>query len=134
MAQKLVQNACSYLFLRGRTYYFRFALPIPLRRKFPSLPAEVKRSLRTDSYSDALALISKKLTLIRLIQRSTDLKSVKSLIDRLVDFSQEFQVWVSERLKQLQQKAPAASVQTVAVPPAASPKPEAKEGVIKSTT
>ncbi|PSL15398.1 phage integrase family protein [Marinobacterium halophilum] len=126
MAQKLVQNACSYLFLRGRTYYFRFALPTPLRRKFPSLPAEVKRSLRTDSYSDALALISKKLPLIRLIQRCSDLESVKSLIGRLVDFSQEFHVWVSDRLKQLQQKTPPSSVQPQTVSPAQSLKPEAK--------
>ncbi|WP_369832129.1 DUF6538 domain-containing protein [Motiliproteus sp. MSK22-1] len=43
--------------LRGRTYYFRYSIPLEARRVCPLLPIEVKRSLRTDSLSEALALI-----------------------------------------------------------------------------
>ncbi len=46
MVQTLVQ---SHLILRGDTYYFRYVLPAHIRSLCPSLPAEIKRSLRTGS-------------------------------------------------------------------------------------
>jgi len=52
MVQKLVRNTKSYLLLRGRTYYFRYSIPLQARALCPSLPVEVKRSLRTDPYSE----------------------------------------------------------------------------------
>ncbi len=127
MAQKLVQNRSSYLLMRGRTYYFRFVLPLPIRRLFPALPAEVKRSLRTDSYSDALALVSKKIPLIRLIQRCDDGQVIKDLLEHLCDFTQEVRLWVSDRLNTLQAQAvekpsePSPKARSK-VPPAKTPK------------
>ena len=46
MVQTLVQ---SHLILRGDTYYFRYVLPAHIRSLCPSLPTEIKRSLRTGS-------------------------------------------------------------------------------------
>ncbi len=90
MMQKLVRNRKSYLLLRGQTYYFRYSIPSQARMLCPSLPVEVKRSLRTDSHSEAVALISPKLELIKLLQHCTDPVLLKSLMECLLDFSAEF--------------------------------------------
>ncbi len=102
MVQRLVQNQKSYLLLRGTTYYFRFAIPTHIRRLCPSLPVEVKRSLKTDSLSEALSLISQKITLIKLLQRCADSALVRRLVERLEDFSQEQAAWVAEQANGLQ--------------------------------
>jgi len=90
MVQKLVRNRKSYLLLRGRTYYFRCSIPSQARTLCPSLPVEVKRSLRADSYFEAVALISPKLELIKLLQRCADTELLKRLMASLLDFSAEF--------------------------------------------
>jgi len=58
----------------------------------------VKRSLRTDSYTDALALIAQKLHLIKVIQKTTNPKVILKLIAQLLDFSKEFSVWAKDQL------------------------------------
>ncbi|WP_198939320.1 DUF6538 domain-containing protein [Motiliproteus sp. MSK22-1] len=109
MLQKLVRNRKSYLLLRGRTYYFRYSIPLEARRLCPLLPIEVKRSLRTDSLSEALALISQKLQLIKLLQRCVDPKLLPRLLTRLLDFSEEFEDWVVAKVSKLQERPQAVS-------------------------
>jgi len=57
MVQRLVQKKHPYIFLRGNTYYFRFATPSHVQRLIPAFPKEVKRSLKTDSYAHAVFLV-----------------------------------------------------------------------------
>mgnify|MGYP003642238773 CR=1 FL=1 len=61
MVQELVQTGNPYVYLRRKTYYFRVLIPQHLRELCPSLPREIKRSLRTDSLTDALAMVSDKI-------------------------------------------------------------------------
>jgi hypothetical protein len=46
----------SHIVLRGNTYYFRFRMPAHIQSIDSNLPTEIKRSLRTDSYSIAVTL------------------------------------------------------------------------------
>ena len=73
----------TYVYLRRKTYYFRFLIPQHLRELCPSLPREIKRSLRTDSLTDALAMVSDKIPLIRLL-RSTDNASFVGYMSALI--------------------------------------------------
>jgi len=98
MVQKLVRNRNQYLLLRGRTYYFRYTIPTDVRRLCLDLPIEVKRSLRTDSYTDALALIALKLHLIKVIQKTSNPKVILKLITQLLDFSKGFSAWAKDQL------------------------------------
>lgn len=97
MVQKLVQRKHSYLLLRGNTFYFRYAYPHHLRALCPWLPAEVKRSLRTDSYTDALAMVNAKLPIIKLLRVCVDQSKVKELCALLCDFSSQFSDWVCRK-------------------------------------
>ncbi len=121
MVQKLVRNRKYYLLLRGRTYYFRYTIPTDVRRLCSSLPVEVKRSLRTDSYTDALALIAQKLKLIKVFQKTTNPKVILKLLSQILDFSKEFSAWAKDQLSNLQFKP---SVNQKSPPiPKAPPKP-----------
>jgi len=51
------------------------------------LPTEIKRSLRTDSYSTALALVSTKLPFIKLIRDCKHKPSIEKLFNDIADFS-----------------------------------------------
>lgn len=101
MVRKLVHNRHPFIVLRGNTYYFRFTLPSYLRRLCPSLPREAKRSLYTDSISEAVYLISQKLPLIKLLKMCIDDDEAKLLWGRLVDFSEVLGVSVGKKLKRL---------------------------------
>lgn len=101
MVHKLVQNRYPFIVLRGRTYYFRFAFPLHLRKLCPWLPAEVKRSLRTSSFSEAVALVEAKLSLIKLLKLSNDASQVESLYARLIDFSSQINEWVNKQYEAL---------------------------------
>jgi len=98
MVQKLVHNRKQYLLLRGRTYYFRYTIPTEVRRLCLDLPIEVKRSLRTDSCTDALALIAQKTHLIKVIQKAANPKVILKLLMQLLDFSKEFSAWAKDQL------------------------------------
>jgi len=50
------------------------------------LPTEIKRSLRTDSYSTALALVSTKLPFIKLIRDCKHKASIEKLFNDIADF------------------------------------------------
>lgn len=121
MVQRLVQNRKAYLQLRGQNYYFRLAVPLHARRLCPSLPVEIKRSLKTDSLTEALALVADKLPLIKLLRRCTDPEALVALVGHLLDFGELVQGWVSDRLERLQVRPEAVSV---AVAPAPPPEPE----------
>jgi integrase len=86
VVQTLVQ---SHLYLRGDTYYFRYVLPAHLQSRCPSLPTEIKRSLRTDSYSAALALVCSKLPLIKLIRDCKHRPSIEKLFHEISNFTQQ---------------------------------------------
>ena len=101
MVRKLVHNHHSFIVLRGNTYYFRFVLPSHLRNLCPSLPREAKRSLHTDSFSEAVYLVSQKLPLIKFLKRCADDDQAKALWERLVDFSEVVNTTVDEKLKKL---------------------------------
>ncbi len=90
MVHKLVQKKHPYLLLRGNTYYFRFATPLHVIKLYPSFPKEVKRSLRTDSYSQAASLVSQKLHTIKLIALCVDVDLLHELYGNLKDFSALF--------------------------------------------
>jgi len=105
MVHKLIQNRNYYLLLRGKTYYFRYAIPTKARRLCPNLPIEVKRSLRTDSYTDALAFIAKKFNLIKILHKASSSKIILKLIERLLDFSEEFSAWAEGKANSLNLKS-----------------------------
>jgi len=121
MVQKLVRNRNQYLLLRGRTYYFRYTIPTEVRRLCLDLPIEVKRSLRTDSYTDALALIAQKLHLIKVIQKTTNPKVILKLLMKLLDFSKEFSAWAKDQLTRLSPR-PSVNTKFQSIPKA-PPKP-----------
>jgi integrase len=86
MVHKLVHN---HLVHRGDTYYFRFRIPAHTKALGLNLPREIKRSLRTDSYSIALALVCEKLPLIKLIRECHNPANIELLIGQISDFSFE---------------------------------------------
>lgn len=90
MVHKLVQRKHPYILLRGNTYYFRFATPLHVIKLYPSFPKEIKRSLRTDSYSQAVSLVSQKLHIIKLIALCVDVGLLHELYGNLKDFSALF--------------------------------------------
>lgn len=97
MVQKLVRNPKYYLLLRGRTYYFRYTIPTEVRSLCPNLPIEVKRSLRTDSYTEALTLIAQKLKLIKVLQKMINPQVILKLLSQTLDFSKALS-WQFPRL------------------------------------
>lgn len=101
MVRKLVHNHHSFIVLRGNTYYFRFVLPSHLRNLCPLLPREVKRSLHTDSFSEAIYRVSQKLPIIKLLKRCADSNEAKALCERLVDFSEVLELHVGKKIKRL---------------------------------
>lgn len=101
MVRKLVHNRHPFIVLRGNTYYFRFVLPSHLRNLCPLLPKEAKRSLHTDSFSEAVYLVSQKLPLIKLLKKCTDDDQIRALWERLMDFSEVVNLCVDEKLKRL---------------------------------
>jgi integrase len=98
MVQELVQTGNPYVYLRRKTYYFRVVIPPHLRELCPSLPLEIKRSLRTDSLTDALAMVGDKLPLIRLLHSCTSVDLILNLYQKLSDFSNEIVRWVESKL------------------------------------
>lgn len=97
MVQKSVQNKHSYILLRGNTFYFRYAYPLHLRVLCPWLPTEVKRSLHTDSLTDAVAMVNAKLPVIKLLRMCNDRSKVGDLCALLCDFSAQFSEWVGKK-------------------------------------
>ncbi|OUR74284.1 hypothetical protein A9Q78_01390 [Methylophaga sp. 41_12_T18] len=89
MVHKLVHN---HLVRRGDTFYFRFRIPAHIKRLNLSLPREIKRSLRTDSYSTALTLVCEKLLLIKQIRECNSLSNIEVLISQISDFSSELRL------------------------------------------
>ncbi len=84
MVRTLVRN---YLVRRGDTYYFRYTLSDHIQDLCSALPTEIKRSLRTGSYSAALALVCEKLPLIQLIRNCKHKPSIEKLFNDIADFS-----------------------------------------------
>jgi len=97
MVHKLVQSDHPFVFLRGRTFYFRYALPLHIRKLCPRLPAELKRSLRTDSFSDAIAMVNAKLPFIKILKVCTDEKKIGEIYGLLSDFSHQLADWVKSK-------------------------------------
>lgn len=114
MVHKLVQKHHSFVILRRKTYYFRYAFPLNLRKLCPWLPAEIKRSLRTDSFSEAVALVDTRLPLIKLLKNCTDAFLVEGLVERLTDFTIQIGQWVEKQFKALTglQKIPQKLIQS----------------------
>tara|TARA_R110002050_G_scaffold57423_2_gene128841 strand:+ start:60 stop:1355 length:1296 start_codon:yes stop_codon:yes gene_type:complete len=98
MVQELVQTGNPYVYLRRKTYYFRVVIPPHLRELCPSLPREIKRSLRTDSLTDALAMVGDKLPLIRLLRSCSSSDLMLKLYNKLSDFSTEIFGWFKSKL------------------------------------
>lgn len=76
----------NYLILRNKTYHFRYKIPERFRAYYPK--SEIKRSLKTDSFSAAMALIARKIPQINalnFIYKVTD--EAISLLNTLADFS-----------------------------------------------
>ncbi|MFW5425782.1 MAG: DUF6538 domain-containing protein, partial [Methylophagaceae bacterium] len=86
MVHKLVHN---YLVRRGDTYYFRYRVPACIQDLCIGHSTEIKRSLRTDSYSTALAVVCKKLPLIKLIRSCRHTETIEQLYHELSDFSEK---------------------------------------------
>lgn len=98
MVQELVQSGNPYVYLRRKTYYFRVLIPQHLRELCPSLPREIKRSLRTDSLTDALAMVSDKIPLIRLLRCADNADTLLAICQRLSDFTKQVSQWVKSKL------------------------------------
>jgi len=77
----------KYLQLRNNIYYFRFKIPIHLKKL--TTQKEIVRSLKTDSLNDACAIISTKSTLLRLLKKMTPTTNeLQRLFDELSDFTE----------------------------------------------
>lgn len=72
MVQRLVQSRDPFVFQRGNTYYFRYVLPLHLRKLCSSLPAELKSSVHTDSCSEAVRMITQKVPIVKMLKRCQD--------------------------------------------------------------
>lgn len=101
MVQHLVQSRHPHVILRGKTYYFRYAYPKHLRSLCPWLPVEVKRSLRTSSFSEAVSLVEAKKSLLNVLSRCSDSSLVEELCARLLDFSDGIKQWVKAQYQAL---------------------------------
>ncbi|WP_018881653.1 tyrosine-type recombinase/integrase [Thioalkalivibrio sp. ALE30] len=88
LVHSLVQSGHPYVTPRGRVFWFRFAMPRHVRRLCPHLPREIKRTLRTDSYPEALYLVSQRGDVIRQVKRSRCKQTLERLCTRLADFSE----------------------------------------------
>lgn len=121
MVHKLVQSRHPFVVRRGNTYYFRYAIPTHIRKLCPALPAEIKRSLRTDSLSDAVYLVSHKIPLIKTLRRCHDVSVIERLCRQLVDFTEQVKGWVNKQLSRLRVEDTAPQVVT---PIATKPKPK----------
>lgn len=76
----------QYIHLRNKTYHFRFVIPKRFRHLYPH--REIKRSLRTDSYSVALAKIAYQFPLIQQINQLLEPSAhVTKLLNNLNDFT-----------------------------------------------
>lgn len=75
----------QYIHLRNKTYHFRFVIPKRFRHLYPH--REIKRSLRTDSYSVAVARIANQFPLIQRINQLLEPSShVVMLLNNLYGF------------------------------------------------
>lgn len=97
MVHKLVQTRYPHVFLRGKTYYFRIVIPPRIRALCPSLPREIKRSLRTDSLSDAIAMVGDKFRLIKLLMNCNTAQQALSICHKLSNFGREVAAWVDSK-------------------------------------
>ncbi len=76
----------QYIHLRNKTYHFRFVIPKRFRHLYPH--REIKRSLRTDSYSVAVSQISSQFLLIQQITQLLEPSNyVVTLLNSLNDFT-----------------------------------------------
>lgn len=91
LVQRLVQSRHPYVTARGNVFWFRFALPRHVRQLCPQLPREIKRTLRTDSFPEALYLVNQKTDLIRCLKRSRCKLTLERLYARLRDFSEGYE-------------------------------------------
>lgn len=91
MVQRLVQSGHPYVVLRGSVYCFRFALPRHVIRLCPDLPREIKRTLRTASYPEAIYLASQKTPLIQKVFLSRNPSTLRSICGQLGDFEQLYE-------------------------------------------
>lgn len=94
VVQRLVQSRHPYVTQRGNVYCFRYTLPRHVRQLCPDLPTEIKRSLRTDSFCEAVHLVDQKRVLIRRVRQCRDGGLLKALCGRLADFSGELESMV----------------------------------------
>lgn len=97
--RKLVQSCHPYISRRGNNYCFRFALPRHVRQLCPELPTEIKRTLKTDSFSEAVFQVNGKTDLIVRIKRSRDRGTLKRLCGSLASFNDERERMVAASLK-----------------------------------
>ena len=107
LVQRPVQSRHPYVALRGGVYCFRFALPRHVRRLCPELPREIKRTLRTDSYPEALYLVDQKSELIRRIKQSK--ATLQRLCGQLGDFGGAHEDLASTALSEPQRTAQSVS-------------------------
>ncbi|AHK17757.1 tyrosine-type recombinase/integrase [Thalassolituus oleivorans] len=98
MVQKLVQRPNRYLIQRAGNYYMRIVVPPRIRLLNPQIPREVKKSLKTDSKRQAIALVASRDTLIQRFQSSQDPDQALGLYQALVAFDDESQPIVTERI------------------------------------
>ena len=99
LVRKLVQSCHPYIFLRGNVYSFRFALPRHVRKLCPELPNEIKRTLKTDSFTDAVVQVNGKTDLIVRIKQSRDREVLRRLCGSLASFEDQRERLVAAGLK-----------------------------------
>ena len=97
--RKLVQSCHPYISRRGNGYCFRFVLPRHVRQLCPELPTEIKRTLKTDSFSEAVVQVNGKTDLIVRIKQSRDSGTLTRLCASLASFDDEREKMVAASLK-----------------------------------
>ncbi|QSV13415.1 tyrosine-type recombinase/integrase [Photobacterium ganghwense] len=75
----------KYIQRRNKQYHFRFRTPLHLN-SIGSIPSEITKSLKTDSYVIACAKVSAKLPLISRIKNMKDTSCLSELFNELTNF------------------------------------------------
>ncbi|WP_428818807.1 tyrosine-type recombinase/integrase [Microbulbifer sp. MCCC 1A16149] len=110
MAQK-PSRKFPYILKRGGGYTFRYIFPTHVQTALPHLPKELRRTLRTDSYSEAVCLVSGVIPIIQQIKRCRERQALHQLCTALteVGFYTTTQVNRSSTTTSISQTTPIAS-------------------------
>lgn len=84
MTQNLTLKRFPYILKRGGGYTFRYIFPNHVLGAFSDIPKELRRTLRTDSYTEAVCLVSRAIPIIQQIKQCRDTERLHRLCIQLI--------------------------------------------------